>query len=124
MKTHRLTRCALLNSAGAAAIGLSAATRAGCAAPAAAATEPTEGAGADLASKYPAAIRMAVAMALAWTLLTSAVASAAEPVFTAAAPIAAPARPQTLTGDWFGQGPACVMPASTSVWSGVSSIRA
>jgi hypothetical protein len=124
MKTHRLPRCALINSASAAAIGLSAATLAGCASTAAAATEPTEGSGADLTSRCPPASRMAVAMALSLTLLTSAVASAAEPVFKAAAPIAAPARPQTLTGDWFGQGPACVMPASTSVWSGVSSIRA
>jgi carbohydrate-selective porin OprB len=107
MKTHGFTRRDLINSVGAAAIGLSAATLAGCASTAAAATEPTEGAGADVASTCPPTIRtMAVAIVLSLTLLTSAAASAADPVFKVAAPIASPSGPQTLTGDWFGHGPA------------------
>ena len=107
MKIHELTRCDLINSVGAAASGLSAETLVGCASTAAAATEPTEGSGADLASTCPPAIRnVAVAIALSLTLLTSAAASAADPVFKAAAASASPSGPQTLTGDWFGQGPA------------------
>jgi hypothetical protein len=39
-------------------------------------------------------------------MATSAAARAADPVFQAPAPIASPSGPQTLTGDWFGQGPA------------------
>ena len=107
MKTHGLTRRDLLNSVGAAAIGLSAGPLAGRASTAAAATEPTAGSGADVASTCPPTIRIvAVAMVLSWTLLTRAAASAADPVFKAAAPITAPSGPPTLTGDWFGQGPA------------------
>ena len=107
MKIHELTRRDLINSVGAAAIGLLAGTLVGCASTAAAATEPTEGSGAALASTYHPAIRtVAVAIALSLTLLISAAASAADPVFKAAGPIASPSGPQTLTGDWFGQGPA------------------
>jgi porin len=102
-----LTQRALINPAGAAAIGSSAGTLAGCASTAAAATESTEGSGAALASTCPPAIRIvAVAIALSLTLLTSAAASAADPVSKAAAASASPSGPQTLTGDWFGQGPA------------------
>ena len=107
MKRHEFTRRDLVSSVVAVAIALSSVTLADCASTAAAATEPTEGSGANLASTCPPAIRnVAVAIALSLTLLTSAAASAADPVFKAAAASASPSGPQTLTGDWFGQGPA------------------